>query len=125
MKILIRTEEAAMFILATTVLFYMSLPWWIYILLLLGPDISMLGYLAGNKAGALSYNIFHHKGLALVIAAIGYLYASQLLLITGILLFGHSSLDRMFGYGLKYFSGFSDTHLGFIGKNRQEKTGLH
>jgi len=26
-------------------------------------------------------------------------------------------LDRIFGYGLKYFAGFSNTHLGIIEKN--------
>lgn len=125
MKILLRAEEAAMFILATTLIFYMGLPWWIYILLLLGPDVCMLAYLAGNKAGAISYNIFHHKGIALMIAAAGYVYGSQVLLATGTVLFGHSSLDRMFGYGLKYFSGFSDTHLGFTGKKRLDVTDIH
>jgi hypothetical protein len=36
------------------------------------PDISMLGYLAGNKAGAIIYNFFHHKalGIGLVLSVI-------------------------------------------------------
>jgi hypothetical protein len=29
---------------------------------------------------------------------------------------GHSSLDRVFGYGLKYPDAFQNTHLGRIGK---------
>jgi len=33
----------------------------------------------------------------------------------GLILFGHSCMDRAMGYGLKYFSGFQDTHLGKIG----------
>jgi hypothetical protein len=37
-------------------------------------------------------------------------------MLAGIILFAHSSMDRLFGYGLKYFTGFSDTHLGKIGK---------
>jgi hypothetical protein len=35
---------------------------------------------------------------------------------TGIVLLGHSSMDRFFGYGLKHFDGFNYTHLGQIGK---------
>jgi len=31
-------------------------------------------------------------------------------------MFGHSSMDRMFGYGLKTEEGFKYTHLGMIGK---------
>lgn len=35
---------------------------------------------------------------------------------TGIIIFGHASFDRFFGYGLKYENGFKFTHLGEIGK---------
>lgn len=31
---------------------------------------------------------------------------------------GHSSIDRIFGYGLKYKEGFGFTHLGKIGKQK-------
>jgi hypothetical protein len=33
----------------------------------------------------------------------------------GIILFGHSSMDRIFGYGLKLNEGFKFTHLGLVG----------
>jgi len=33
-----------------------------------------------------------------------------------VVIFGHSSLDRFLGFGLKYFDGFNVTHLGTIGK---------
>jgi hypothetical protein len=29
---------------------------------------------------------------------------------------GHVGFDRMLGYGLKYATGFRDTHLGVIGR---------
>jgi hypothetical protein len=34
----------------------------------------------------------------------------------GLILFSHSAMDRMLGYGLKYESGFKFTHLGEIGQ---------
>jgi hypothetical protein len=71
----------------------------------------MLGYLINTRAGALLYNLFHHKAVALVIAATGYWMGAEWLIATGILLFAHSSFDRMLGYGLKYSTGFKDTHL--------------
>lgn len=86
-----------------------------YMLLLFGPDISMLGYAAGNKAGAVVYNIFHHKAIAVALIVVGFMTELYWLQISGIILFGHSSLDRMAGYGLKHFSGFKFTHLGQIG----------
>ena len=88
-------------------------------LVLIGPDISLAGYLAGNEVGAVCYNLFHHKGVAIVLFVIGVLLNSHLgdaIGISGIVLFGHSSMDRMLGYGLKLNEGFKYTHLGIIGK---------
>jgi hypothetical protein len=79
-------------------------------------DISMIGYAAGNKTGAIMYNIFHHKAIALVVYIIGFYLYNETIMLAGIILFAHSSMDRLLGYGLKYFTGFSDTHLGKIGK---------
>jgi hypothetical protein len=84
--------------------------------LILFPDLSMIGYLINNKVGAICYNIFHHKGLAIAIYIIGSYLHSEALQLAGLILFGHSSMDRMMGYGLKYFEGFKFTHLGEIGK---------
>ena len=38
-----------------------------------------------------------------------------------LILFGHSSLDRVFGYGLKYTDAFQHTHLGWIGRPPAER----
>jgi hypothetical protein len=76
----------------------------------------MAGYLINAKTGAFCYNLAHHLGIALVIYVAGYYMHYPLLQLTGIILFGHSSLDRMMGYGLKFEKGFAFTHLGVIGK---------
>ena len=102
--------------LAIYALTFLQVEWWWYIILILGPDISMIGYAAGNKAGAAIYNLVHHKGVAIVFFVIGFTMPNTLLQIIGIVLFGHSSMDRMFGYGLKTEQGFKYTHLGLIGK---------
>ncbi len=62
------------------------------------------------------YNLFHHKGIAILIFVLGLLITDSTLQIVGILLFGHSSLDRVFGYGLKLKEGFKYTHLGLLDK---------
>lgn len=116
MKNLLRLEEFAMFISCIFLLAQHESPWWVYVILVLGPDIGMLGYLVNNKVGAVSYNIFHHKGVGIAILVLGFLLQNEVVQISGLILFGHSSMDRMFGYGLKYFTGFKDTHLGVIGK---------
>ncbi len=116
MKGLLRLEELIQFIISIGLLTAFEADWWWYPILFLGPDISMVGYLINSKFGAVLYNIFHFKGLGLIIAGIGiYLQIDQIVL-SGIVIFGHASLDRSVGYGLKYLDSFNHTHLGIIGK---------
>jgi uncharacterized membrane protein SpoIIM required for sporulation len=116
MKNILKLEELAMFSLSIWALYFLNAEWWYYLLLLLGPDISLIGYAGGNKMGAIIYNLFHHKGVAVILFVTGLLLPDKVIEITGIILFGHSSMDRMFGYGLKLKEGFKHTHLGLIGK---------
>lgn len=115
MKNLIRWEEAAM--LALSVLLFTDLPfaWWFFPALILAPDLGMRGYAFGDKIGAYAYNLFHHKGIAVLVFALGWWLSDDYLILAGIILFGHASMDRIFGYGLKYEKGFKFTHLGEIG----------
>lgn len=114
MKQVLRIEEATTFALSIYLLSLLdiSLRWWIYILLYLAPDIGMIGYIFNNKIGAITYNIFHHKAIATLLIIVGFLSTDQYLLLTGIVLFGHAAMDRMFGFGLKTFQGFKFTRLG-------------
>jgi hypothetical protein len=116
MRTVIQLEELGMFILSIAGFSMLSFQWWWFPVLLLAPDISFLGYAGGNKTGAVVYNVFHHKGIAVLIYLAGAYYQNEALQLTGVLLFGHASMDRFFGYGLKTFEGFKSTHLGTIGK---------
>jgi hypothetical protein len=116
MKNILKLEEAAMFGISIYALSLFHVDWWVYPVLFLGPDISALGYLVNNTVGAVSYNLFHHKAIAILIFVTGLMLKNEWLQIVGIVLFGHSSMDRMFGYGLKLNQGFKYTHLGIIGK---------
>lgn len=117
MKTIITLEEVAFFLIALVAFHLQSAyAWWLFPACLLLPDLSITGYLAGPKVGAYTYNIVHHRAIALVIYFLGWTAHSELWLFVGIILFAHSSMDRVFGYGLKYVTGFTDTHLGKIGK---------
>ena len=116
MKRTIALEEAAMFGLSIYLFSQLSFAWWWYVLLILVPDLSMLGYVINTRIGALVYNFFHHKGVAVITYIAGLYFQNEVLQLTGIILFGHSSMDRMMGYGLKYPDSFQNTHLGLIGK---------
>jgi hypothetical protein len=116
MKYALRLEELGMFLLAIFLFSLLQYSWWLFLVLILLPDLSMLGYLINPEQGAVLYNLFHHKGIALVFYLIGIYLISAPLQLFGIILFAHSSLDRALGYGLKYSDSFRHTHLGMIGK---------
>lgn len=115
MKNLIKLEELAMFGLSIYLFSLLNFAWWWYPALILAPDIGMIGYAINTRAGAVTYNLFHHKAIAIVILVLGYAFDHQWLTLSGIILFGHASMDRIFGYGLKYADDFKNTHLGKIG----------
>jgi hypothetical protein len=118
MKNILRLEEIAMFFFSIFIFWKMDFNWWWFPALILAPDISMIGYLANSKTGAWCYNIGHHKGIALIVFAFGIIFTNPYFQISGLMLFAHSSMDRVFGYGLKYNDSFHNTHLGFIGKSK-------
>lgn len=114
MKSILKLEELFQFILGIYLFSTLSYAWWWFLALILLPDIGMLGYLINTKIGAITYNIFHHKGLAIVIFLGGIYFEIEVLQLIGIMLFSHASLDRIFGYGLKYADHFKNTHLGSL-----------
>ncbi|MFV5699654.1 DUF4260 domain-containing protein [Flavobacterium sp. ZT3R17] len=116
MKTIIKLEELGLFVLGIYFFNQLDYAWWWFLGLILVPDLSMIGYVFGNNTGALCYNLFHHRGIAIALYLVGIYFSNSLLQLSGIMLFTHSSMDRMFGYGLKYETGFKYTHLGEIGK---------
>jgi hypothetical protein len=118
MKNLLKLEETLLFLFSIFLFSKLNFAWWWYPILLFTPDFSMLGYLGGTKIGALTYNFVHHKALGIGIFIAGTLLSNQPLQLAGIILFGHSSMDRILGYGLKYEDSFQHTHLGMIGNSK-------
>ena len=116
MKLILKSEEMLMFLLGIYLFNLLDFRWWWFLVLILVPDVGMVGYLFGNKVGAAVYNLFHHKGLAIAIYLLGAYLSQPMLQLVGIILFSHSAMDRILGYGLKYNKGFKFTHLGEIGK---------
>lgn len=117
MNNLLKLEQIALFVFSIFLFSHTHYAWWWFIVLILLPDFSMLGYLSGPKAGSVVYNIFHHQALALLALCLGWQTEIDWLYLTGIILLGHSSMDRIVGYGLKYPDAFKHTHLGWIGKS--------
>ena len=116
MKQVIQLEELGLLLLGIYFFSLLNYQWWWFLVLILVPDFSMIGYVFGSKAGASSYNLFHHRGIAVLVYLAGIYFHQNEIQLAGVILFSHSSFDRMLGYGLKYETGFKYTHLGLIGK---------
>src|SRR3990172_7606846 len=114
---LLKVEELFLFGLSLLLFSRLDYRWGWYVLLFLTPDLGMVGYLANPRVGSWTYNLIHHKGLSVALYVLGYLLSIPVLMFAGTLLLGHSSLDRVFGYGMKYPDAFKNTHLGVIGKS--------
>jgi len=116
MKTLLKLEALALWGLSIFLFAQLGYAWWWYPLLFFVPDLSMIGYLGGTRAGAIVYNIVHHHVISLGLYVLGFYLANPLLQLAGVILLGHSNMDRVLDYGLKYPDSFQNTHLGVIGK---------
>lgn len=116
MNNLLKLEELGQFLLSIILFSQLDYAWWIFPTFILLPDLSMIGYMANPKTGAWLYNFLHHKLVAITILILGFWLNYSLLTLAGVILFGHSAVDRIFGYGLKFNDNFKNTHLGWIGK---------
>ncbi len=115
MKAVLKLEEVGLFLLAVYFFSTLNFAWWWFPLLLLAPDIGMIGYALGTKVGAYTYNILHHRLTASIVAIYGVSFQNEYLQLAALILFAHISMDRIFGYGLKHTTGFKYTHLETLG----------
>jgi len=109
-RLILRVE--GMVVLAASIAAYAQIGahWGIFAVFFLGPDLSMLAYLAGPRAGAIVYNAFHTYVAPAVVGG-ALLLADKRIWPLVVIWTAHIGLDRMLGFGLKFSSGFRDTHL--------------
>ena len=112
----LRAEGAAAFAAGLVGFLVLGLPWWAFALLLLVPDVSMVGYVRGPRVGAIVYNLVHDLATGVAVAGLGLAIGSVPLAAAGAVLVAHSGMDRLAGYGLKLPDAFKHTHLGWIGR---------
>ena len=107
----LHAEGLVVAVAAVTLYFHLGSPWWLLVVLALAPDLSMLGYLAGPMAGAIAYDLAHTYVAPVALGAIGVLADGELAVELALIWAAHIGVDRALGYGLKYPTGFHDTHL--------------
>jgi hypothetical protein len=113
---LLRAEALAVLAVVLVVYAAGAHGWSIFAALFLVPDLALLGYLAGPRAGAVAYNTAHSYVGPLALAALALAGAVPAALPYALIWTAHCALDRALGYGLKARDGFRFTHLGTIGR---------
>jgi hypothetical protein len=114
-RLWLRLEGLLALAVATWLYSRASYSWTMFALLFLVPDVSFAGYLAGPRAGAIVYNVAHSY-VGPLLLALSVLATGAATLMLPLIWAAHIGFDRALGYGLKYPTGFGDTHLGRIGK---------
>ena len=99
--------------LALSLVFYQAIDanWILFVVLLLAPDLAMLGYLRSVRLGTICYNLVHTFAGPFLLIGGAYLGGAIWLLPYALIWSAHIALDRMLGFGLKYPTEFRDTHL--------------
>ena len=101
MKTLLKLEEIGLVLLAFYLFLALDYAWWWFPLLFFVPDISMIGFLINKTAGATAYNFVHHKALSVALYLLGSFTQMPVLQLAGLVMLGHSSLDRALGFELQ------------------------
>lgn len=110
-SISLRAEGAILLAVAVFLFAQAGASWWLFGLLFLVPDVGLLGYIAGARSGAVTYNLTHGLAVPLGIALAGHLTGAAVVVSVALVWVAHIGFDRALGYGLKYPSDFHDTHL--------------
>ncbi|WP_263415297.1 DUF4260 domain-containing protein [Terriglobus albidus] len=110
-RVLLHLEGAAVLAVALFCYQQVHASWLLFGLLFLVPDLSMIGFAAGPRAGAAAYNLAHTEVLPVLLGiAAAWAHHSRALSIA-LIWVSHIGFDRLLGYGLKYPTHFKDTHL--------------
>jgi len=112
---LLRAEGLIELALAVSAYRYVGGTWLEFALLLLAPDVTMVGYLVNPRVGAAVYNGGHTYFAPVLLALGGFMMATPLLYSLALIWAAHIGFDRLLGYGLKYPAAFGATHLGSEG----------
>jgi hypothetical protein len=113
-SVLLRIEGAVVLALSMFLYGRVTDNWLMFAVLLLAPDLSMLGYLAGVRVGAAVYNLIHVYTLPGALAVYGLLASNPFAVSLSLIWLAHIGADRLLGFGLKYPTVFKDTHLSHV-----------
>ncbi|WP_322971032.1 DUF4260 domain-containing protein [Faecalibacter sp. LW9] len=112
MKNFLKFEQISILIFTILVYHQFEYSWLWFAILFFSPDLFMIGYLLGNKVGAICYNFIHSYLISVFLFMIGFYLKNDHIMMISLIINAHISFDRTLGYGLKKYEGFKFTHLG-------------
>ena len=123
-KTVLRMEGFALFAASLFAYYWLSGSWTMFAVLFFVPDLAFAAYLISPRIGSICYNLLHSTIGPFVLFAFGWWLEPSggmhilrdIMQFTAIIWMAHVGFDRAVGYGLKYETGFKDTHLGRIGR---------
>ncbi len=110
-RVLLRIEGLALLAASVAAYWAMDGGWGTFALFFLAPDLAFFGYLAGARVGAAAYNLTHTSTFPLLLIVAAVAGPSRVPALAGLIWLAHIGFDRVLGFGLKYPTGFKDTHL--------------
>lgn len=110
-SLLLRLEGAALLIGCVYAYIHLQASGLMFGVLILAPDVSMLGYLAGAKIGSSIYNLVHIAVWPIALIIFGWATSNGAAVPISLIWLAHIGGDRLLGFGLKYPTEFKDTHL--------------
>jgi len=110
-RMMLSVEGLTVFISSIAAYWFVGANWWMFLILLLSPDLVFIIYMMDKRIGTIAYNIMHTYTLPVAMMMVSLFAGWQLGITLAIIWFAHIGMDRTVGYGLKYQSDFKDTHL--------------
>ena len=104
-RLLLRSEGAALLAMAAVLYGRQGQSWWLFVALLAVPDLGLLGYVVGARAGAVAYDLTHTYVGPAAVGIVGLLTNSGLAIALALVWFAHIGMDRALGLGLQYPDG--------------------
>ncbi len=108
---LLRLEGLTVLVAAVVAYAHQGGSVWLFLALLLAPDLAMIGYARNVRVGSMVYNAVHVYTLPALLAGLALILNVPTLLLIALIWLAHIGMDRVAGYGLKYPTEFKDTHM--------------
>lgn len=110
-RVLLHMEGVLVLLLSVILYREIHASWLLFFVLILAPDLAMLGYLLNVRVGAALYNAVHTYVGPLALVVVSTFVKYPVLLPLSLIWVAHIGMDRTLAFGLKYPTHFKDTHL--------------